>query len=82
MGEMQDWSPSSAAWAATWEIEVGFEVLCDCTFFMALISVAVPPAYPMRQPVIANDFETPCTETVRSASSGHATANGVNSVPP
>ena len=37
MGSIQAWSPSRAAWAATWEMEVGFDVLWDWIFFMALI---------------------------------------------
>ena len=36
--------PFSAATAAAWLIEQGFEVLCDCTLPIALISSAGPPA--------------------------------------
>ena len=41
---MQSCGPSRAAWAATWEMDVGLEVLWDCTFFMALMMSAGPPA--------------------------------------
>ena len=33
---------------------------------MALISASGPPAYPMRQPVIAYAFDTPFIVSVRS----------------
>ena len=41
---MQSWGPSRAAWAATWEMEVGLDVLWHWTFFMALMTSAGPPA--------------------------------------
>ena len=46
------WSPLSAAVAAACAIEQGLEVDCDCSFDIALISHAGPPAKPIRQPVM------------------------------
>ena len=51
-GAMKSCVPLSAAFAAAWAIEFGFEVLCDCKLVIALMSGAGPPAKPMRQPVI------------------------------
>ena len=44
IGAMQPWSPFSAASAATCEIEVGLEVLCDCTFSIAVMMFSGPAA--------------------------------------
>lgn len=44
IGVMQPWSPFNAASAATCEIEVGFEVLCDCTFSIAVMMFSGPAA--------------------------------------
>ena len=46
-------SPLSAATAAAWLTEDGFEVDWDWTMPMPRISSFGPPANPIRQPVIA-----------------------------
>ena len=49
---MKSCGPDKASTAAAWLTDEGLEVLCDCTFAMALMSGAGPPAKPMRQPVM------------------------------
>ncbi|MNT81060.1 hypothetical protein D3C72_2206110 [compost metagenome] len=50
---MKSCGPDNASCAAAWLIDDGFDVLCDCSLVMALISAAGAAPYPMRQPVIA-----------------------------
>src|SRR5699024_6351201 len=51
--------------AANCEMEAGLDVACDARLVIAFIMVLSPAAYPIRQPVIACDFETPLTMMVR-----------------
>ena len=65
--------------AAAWLIELGLDVLWDWSVCIAPISHAGPPAKPMRQPVIENDFDTPLTVSTRSLSRGSTWASVWNS---
>src|SRR5262245_41869177 len=70
--------PVIAANAAYWAIDVGFDVDWLCSLISAWISGAGPRVYPMRQPVIANVFDTdPMMMTFSFESFALAIENGL-----
>ena len=74
--------PSSATMAAAWLTAAAFVVDCPCKVPMAAITSRGAMPKPMRQPVMAYDFETPSTMTVRRRTSGPKVAGSTKRAPP
>jgi len=78
---MKAWSPRSASIAAFCTIEAGLDVLWLWISVMAAITFSGPAAYPMRQPVMACDFDRPLTRIVLSFISSLTVAMLANTKP-
>src|SRR5690606_6265347 len=74
--------PEYAAIVPYWAVVVGLEVLWLARLVIALIISLFPAAYPIRQPVIECDLDTPLIIIVCSFSSGESSAIDVCLWPP